>query len=90
MSYTLEFDSLPEDDPRRDDIHQIQWELVELGVAVKGSRPTRWPFGAGWVDGYAKDLPDGSGFIGYAALKDSKTGEPFIGLLHLIWYGDVD
>ena len=86
LSFWAEYGALADDDPRKRQVRETAFALVESGANLPGSSPSTWPWGDRLVEGRAVDLEDGSGFIAYAELQDPRTGEGFIGLIYLIWY----
>lgn len=85
LSFQAEYEALEDDDPRRDEVMRLSFALTNTEPdELPSVRETMWPWGGGWVDGYEVDLEDGRGFVGFAPLTDPKTGEPIIGMLHLI------
>ena len=61
MSAWLTYRSLPDNDPRRTEIEQIVFDLVERGSAPPDSRAADWPWGTGTTPGFA---------IGFGAAGD--------------------
>jgi len=63
-------DALDEDDPRKPEVYQVAFRLLEDGPALSDARAISWIWGQATVDGYSIDLPGGDGFIAYAPIPE--------------------
>ena len=83
ISAWLTYRSLPDNDPLRAGIERIAFDLVERGTAPPDAHPADWPWGTGTTPGFSVDLAHAGGSIACAPLADPRTGERFIGVIHI-------